>query len=125
MMKSFRHGKRYIEAQQRTAERRQRENDALRLSAEVPRLSALRFEIENGDARYVWPIVIERAPALFRIVCPEDACKDGGHDVTGEVMYALRRSSARMEGQDVCHGQVRSGTCGRVLHYVGLATYGD
>jgi hypothetical protein len=43
--------------------------------------------------------------------------------LTGDVMAALRRSSGRMEGDDVCHGQVGSGTCGRILRYVGVATY--
>ena len=110
-------------AKQRTAERRQRENAAPRLSDEIPRLGDLRFEIENGDFKYAWTIVVERAPALFRFGCPEETCKDGGHDMTLDVMSALRRSSARVEGDDVCQGQVRSGTCGRILRYVGSATY--
>jgi hypothetical protein len=112
-----------FEARQRTVERRQREDAAPRLCKEIPRLGYLRFEIENGDSKYAWPIVVERAPALFNFRCSDDTCKDGGHDMTGAVMSALRRSSGRMEGDDACHGQVGSGTCGRILRYVGVATY--
>jgi hypothetical protein len=114
----------HVEAKQRTVERRQREDHAPRLSAQVPRLAALRFEIENGDSKYTWPIIVERAPALFDIACTEHACRDGGHNLTWDIMAALRASAPLLKGEDVCHGQVGSGTCGRILRYVAVATYG-
>lgn len=112
-----------FEARQRNVERRQREDAAPRLKSEFPRLSGLRLEIENGDSKYAWPIVVAYAPALFNIVCSDGTCKDGGHDVTMDIMAALRKTSARMEGNDVCQGQVGSSPCGRTLRYVGVATY--
>lgn len=111
-----------LEAKKRSAERRQREDEAPRLRDEVPGLTSLRFEIESGDTRYTWHIVVERAPALFHIGCAEPACREGGHDVTAGVLRELRKHSARFEGEHVCTGQVRGAECGRLLRYVATAT---
>lgn len=114
-----------MEAKQRSADRRQREDASARLSAEMPRLATLHFEIENGDNRYVWRIMVERAPALFNIACGEPSCREGGHDLTMNVMRALRMSQTRFEGEDTCQGATRGIPCNRVLRYVGVATYCD
>jgi hypothetical protein len=111
------------EAKQRSAERRLREDEAPRLSAEIRKLTSLQLDIENGTNRYVWRIVVERAPALFVIACPEEGCVNGGHDITHEVTRSLRASATHFDGESSCRGDLRSGTCGRVLKYTATATY--
>ncbi|WP_394848950.1 hypothetical protein LZC95_16040 [Pendulispora brunnea] len=118
------------EASLRYEARKQREDDSPRLRAEVPTLETLKLEIEerrgnttNPETTYIRRIVVESAPALFALVCGERDCEDGGHDITYAVMAGLRRGSTKFEGEDVCHGSVRTTTCGRVLHYKATATY--
>ncbi len=77
----------------------------------------------NGGNQYLWRIVVERAPALFEIPCPEPACTNGGHDITRSVMQALRASSPTFEAEFTCQGDVAAGSCGRILKYVAKATY--
>src|SRR5580692_1192629 len=104
----YMHNRKQSEAALRFAERRKREDDAPRLSAEVPRLLTLRLEIEErsggsvvAEPVHVRRIVVEHAPALFFLPCGE----------------------TRFDGQDVCAGSQGSGQCSRVLHYVAVATY--
>jgi hypothetical protein len=111
------------EAKQRIADRRLREDEAPRLVEEAPRLATLQIDVENGTNRYLWRIVVERAPALFEIPCPEQGCENGGHDLTREIMRALRTSAPRVEGESSCRGDLGQRTCGRVLKYVATATY--
>jgi len=122
--------RRHTDAAARFEARRQREQEAPRLLTEVPSLEGLRIEIEErrsgstvAEANHIRRVVIESAPALFIINCGDRDCHDGGHDVTYTVMSSLRRGAARFEGEDVCHGNVRTTTCGRVIRYVGIATY--
>ena len=122
--------RRNVEAERRSLERRQRQDGATRLQQEAPRLATLRLEIEDhregenfSEVKYVRPIIVERAPALFEIPCQDPACKEGGHDLTATVLRALRACSTRFEGKDGCGGQIRNGSCDRVLRYVGIATY--
>jgi len=68
----YMHYRKQSEAALRFAERRRREDDAPRLSAEVPRLLTLRLEIEErsggsvvAEPVHVRRIVVEHAPALF------------------------------------------------------------
>jgi hypothetical protein len=112
-------------------DRRRREDEAARLRAEVPRLESLVLEIqETGpggglvDQRHIRRIVVEHAPALFDLPCVDRSCEDGGHDVTLEVMRRLREGAARFNGEHTCSGQRGGGQCGRVLRYMGVATYG-
>jgi hypothetical protein len=112
-------------AKQRSADRRLREDGAPRLANEVKKLSSLRLDVENGSSKYAWRIVVERAPALFEVPCPEDQCENGGHDLTRAITHDLRRSATRFEGESVCQGTTPLGVCGRVLKYVGVATYRD
>jgi hypothetical protein len=127
------HGnRRNTEAAQRFAARRQREDEAPRLSTEIPNLASLRLEIEEraggsvvAEPKHIRRVVIDSAPALFVLSCGDARCKDGGHDVTSSILRALRSGDTTFEGEDVCNGSLGSGQCSRVLHYVGSATYND
>jgi hypothetical protein len=126
----YMHNRKQSEAALRFAERRKREDDAPRLSAEVPRLLTLRLEIEErsggsvvAEPVYVRRIVVEHAPALFFLPCGDTRCRDGGHDITHTVLRSLHTNETRFEGQDVCTGSPGSGQCSRVLHYTAVATY--
>jgi hypothetical protein len=119
------------EAQQRAAERRRREDDALRLRAEVPFLSSLRLQLEERRGGEVIPetahirrIVVESAPALFLVPCGDSTCKEGGHDLTARLMERLRAKTEQFEGEDTCRGQTPTGGCPRLLRYTATATYG-
>ena len=118
------------DAAERYAERRRREEEAPRLAATVPGLESLKLEIEERragsslpEAAHVRRIVVERAPALFVLPCHDSACKEGGHDVTLDVLRALRERQESFTGEHPCQGQVGSADCRRVLVYVGTATY--
>jgi hypothetical protein len=118
-------------AAQRAAERRERENSAPRLAAEVPDLVSLRLEIEERSGsmavmqpKYIRRIVVPSAPALFLVPCGDSNCTDGGHDVTGSVIQALRLHRSRFSGEEGCRGSLGSGTaCNRVLHFDAVAEY--
>jgi hypothetical protein len=114
----------------RTAERRQREDEAPRLAAMIPGLQGLRLEvlehsssIARPESAHVRHVVVANAPALFVMPCHDTQCKDGGHDLTHEILAALRRRNARFEGEDACRGTVGSAGCSRTLGYVAVATY--
>ena len=122
--------RRHGEAAQRFADRRQREDEARRLHEELPQLESLRLEIEErratagvAEASHIRRIVVESAPALFILTCGDPSCRDGGHDVTHMIMRALQHGDTRFDGEDTCQGSVGTATCGRVLRYVGIATY--
>jgi hypothetical protein len=124
--------KRQTEAKLRADERRQREDDAPRLKQQISTLRELCLEIEErvGSAsssvgRYVRHVVIDRAPALFEIKCGDERCRDGGHDLTNEIMRGLRSSALEFQGEDACYGTLGSGSaaCGRVLRFVARAKY--
>lgn len=117
------------EAQQRSIDRRRREDDAPRLSREVPNLETLALEIVDGrdgavgGTTHIRRIQVASAPALFELTCGTRDCKDGGHDLTSEIMRALRASKTRFEGSDECRGARGSSECGCMLRYVATATY--
>jgi len=126
----MRFNRKFSAAAQRHAERRQREDEAPRLSKEVPDLVDLSFEVEeltsgvaDGQQRYVRRIVVEHAPAMFLLPCGDSRCTDGGHDVTYAVMRALRAHEKTFEGEDSCSGTIGSANCRRVLHYQAKAEY--
>ncbi len=114
----------------RAAERRERENAAPRLSSEVPDLASLRLEVEERSGtisamqpKYIRLIVVTSAPALFLIPCGDSNCTDGGHDVTGMVMSALRAHKTHFGGDDECRGSVGTSVCARVVHFEATAAY--
>jgi hypothetical protein len=103
-------------AAQRFAERREREEGAPRLLALVPGLKSLELDIQERrgswpeptrEGSYVRHVVVSSAPALFFITCHDPECRDGGHELTGAVMRALRSHQARFEAEDPCPGHLR------------------
>ena len=124
--------RRHSEAAQRQTDRRQREDEAPRLLTEVPRLTGLKLEIQENrgggliaEAGHVRRIVIENAPALCMMSCADRSCKDGGHDLTWDIMRALKNGQTRFEGEHTCDGQLGTATCNRLMRYVGIATFRD
>jgi hypothetical protein len=114
----------------RSAERRQREDEAPRLSQEVPELVSLSLEIEERSEgigliqqKHVRRVVVDSAPALFLLPCGDPKCDQGGHDVTQSIMRALRAHNVEFEGEDGCNGSLGAGICRRILHYQGFAKY--
>ena len=116
-------------AAQRYAERRQREDEAPKLCNQVPTLTSLRLEIEEraglGATKYIRTFQIDHAPALFLVPCGDPRCVDGGHDLTTDVLRALRAREASFEGVDECPGSVgtNASPCVRVVHFHGMAEY--
>src|ERR1700691_4968117 len=93
------HGK-SREASERFAERRRREDEAPRLRDEIPSLRTMRLEVEEhratsavAETRHVRIVIVDRAPALFVLPCGDPDCRDGGHDVTSEIMDRLRHGA--------------------------------
>ena len=118
------------EAARRLAERRQREDDAPRLAAAVPQLESLAIRvveaspgISNPLGTYTRRVVVESAPALFVLPCGDSQCRDGGHELTQEILSALRQKKLEFAGEDSCRGAIGSSECRRVLRYVAIATY--
>ena len=118
------------EVTRRTAERRQREDEAPRLAVTIPALQGLRLEvlehsssISHPEHTHVRHVVVASAPALFVVPCHDTQCKDGGHDLTNEILAALRTQKVRFEGEDACSGVVGSAGCSRILGYVAVAEY--
>ena len=124
------HGK-SREAQERFAERRRREDEAPRLRDEAPDLRSLRLVIEEArgttslaEARHVRIVIVDRAPALFIIPCGDPDCRDGGHDVTRELLSNLHTHDKEFVVKDSCNGNVRDVACGRTVQVKASATYG-
>ncbi len=120
------------QAAERARERRDLEDSAARLRDEVPELVSLRLEVSEfeGDrqipeASHIRRIVVEHAPALFLLGCTDQRCVDGGHDLTRDMMRALRSHQSRFDGEHVCPGRTGSADCSRRLHYVAIASYSD
>jgi hypothetical protein len=118
------------EAAARFAERRKREDEAPRLSAELPRLKTLRLaieerrgSIETPETKHTRLVVVAHAPALFLVPCGDPSCLDGGHDVTDTLMRQLRAGAAEVVAEHECQGSVGTSHCGRVLRVRGEATY--
>jgi hypothetical protein len=119
--------KKAIAAAQRSTDRRHQEDDARRLKAAVPDLATLQIEVVEesgaGSTKHRKHIVVERAPALFNIVCGDPRCEEGGHDITHEVMQALYASRETSENSHECTGSTGSAPCTRRISYRVSATY--
>jgi hypothetical protein len=115
------------QAAQRSADHRRREDEAQRLCTSVPGLTSLRLYVSErsltGTTKHVKLIVVDRAPALFVIRCGDGFCKDGEHDITREVMLALRERKLEHEGESDCNGASGAGSCGRSITYRMVAEY--
>ncbi len=110
------------EASERFAERRKREDEAPRLHDEVPGLRTLRLEVEEqrasstvAETKHVRIVVVDHAPALFVLPCGDGDCRDGGHDLTGEILARLRHGATDFTVEDRCYGSVRDVPCGRIV----------
>lgn len=122
--------RRNLEAAQRAAARRQREDDAPRLRDKVPGLESLKLEIDEvrgaeavAGASHIRRVVVEHAPALFVIPCSDRECKEGGHDVTEPILADLGAQKQAFDGQHACAGQVGTAPCGLTMRYRATATY--
>jgi hypothetical protein len=97
--------------------------------AEVPDLLSLVIEIAErkgetaAETTHLRRVVVASAPAHFEIPCTDASCQGGGHDITYGIMRALREHRVSFGGADLCHGNVGSASCGRVLRYAASATY--
>jgi hypothetical protein len=123
-------GRRDLAAGERFAERREREDRAPRLSETVPALDALTLQIRETSASGSCPeaahlrrVVVEHAPALIFIVCHDSYCRDGGHDISREVLRALGHGQTEFTGEHRCRGHVGNRDCERTLHFAGAARY--
>jgi hypothetical protein len=114
----------------RFQERRQRENDAPRLTAEVPRLETLRLEVEESrgaaampETKHVRHVVVAHAPALFLLPCGDTSCRDGGHDLTRAILAHLAHGKTEFTVEETCSGTIGTASCGRAIHVRARATY--
>jgi hypothetical protein len=112
---------------QRAIERREREASAPRLSDCCPALSTLRIQVQDhyglGVTKYVRHIPVERAPAYFVIACGDGACDSAGHDITHEVLFALRKGALEFSSEHACDGSIGKGVCTRTIHFTLNAEY--
>ncbi len=120
------------EAAERARQRQQTEDDAPRLSTEVPNLKSLKLtysynrgEARIGESTHSRLVVVERAPALFVVPCSDRDCKDGGHDLTSDVMRGLRAGRERFEGSAPCNGSLGSAAapCTGAVAFVAIASF--
>lgn len=125
-----RYGRRHGEVEERTLERRRREDGAPRLIEKVPNLETLRLELKERrgglplpESAHVRPIPVAHAPALFELPCLDGACKEGGHDLTDTFIRRLQSGATSFTGEDACRGQTGSAECQRVLEYSVTATF--
>ena len=123
----YNNSKKFGAAAVRSVERRRREQEAPRLAHEVPGLKSLRIEVvehlPTGSSKHVKLVVVDHAPALFVLPCGDRDCHDGDHDLTHEVMRALRARQKELSGESRCEGTVRSGNCNRSISYHVAAEY--
>ncbi len=123
---------RFRDGAQRFQERRQRENEAPRLKAQVPRLSKLRLEVEERrgstalpESKHVRHVQVEHAPALFALTCGDSSCKDGGHDITHSMLRHLQNGATDFEIEDECSGSIGTAHCGRTMRVHATAVYSE
>jgi hypothetical protein len=119
-----------IEREERLVLRHERETAAGKLLAKIPDLMSLSLGIHEvrpdglaSETQYIRRVVVEHASALFEMPCSYAYCKDGGYDVTREVLDGLVSRKARFEGERACRGSCGASDCTRVLRYVATATY--
>lgn len=119
------------EALTRSRSRKQKDDVARRLSEVLPELASLQLEISEIPAPTAEPrdivsyrkhIIVDRAPARFELPCHDHKC-DGAHNITQNVLGALRRKERCIEGSDPCGGQTKLGACPYEMQYVIMATY--
>jgi hypothetical protein len=129
-MMSFPNRRKNIEREERRELRYQREDAAGKLLKKVPDLTSLNLAIHEkrpsgciNETHYIRRVVVEHAAALLEVPCSHPDCNDGGYDITREVLFALAAHQARFEGEHTCRGTTGMCDCGRLLKFVGTATY--
>lgn len=107
-----------------------REDAAARLQDMVPDLARLRFELyeTSGERRVldstrIQHVIVPRAAALFEVGCSDAGCRDGGFDVTAEVLRALRHGMSEFSGESCCFGSIGDRPCERVLRFRAVAEW--
>ena len=108
-------------------ERRQREDNAPRISGVLPQLSELSIHVDEHSTitspRYVRRVVVQSAPALFIVPCSDPNCADGGHDISSDVIKSVRSGLRTFTGTHVCNGQNGTRVCSRTIWYRCEAAY--
>ncbi|HTB77122.1 MAG TPA: hypothetical protein VK762_27950 [Polyangiaceae bacterium] len=119
--------RRNSQAALRFAERRRREDEAQKLCQQVPDLASLEIVIEErsgaGGTKHIRRFMVDHAPALFLVACGDLRCTEGEHDLTHEIMRALRARQTSFRGSDACAGSIGPSSCLRVIHFEGTARY--
>ena len=114
-------------AAQRSIARRQREDGAPRLRDSVSALLSLEIELVEdagtSSTKHRKHVVIASAPALFLIPCGDQECRDGGYDITMEVMSSLQQGRGHVAGEHFCQGQLGTVPCSRRLQYQTCAVF--
>jgi hypothetical protein len=117
------------EATIRFEERRQRERTAPRLTERIPTLATLRLNVSESQGviaanpKYARIFAVETSPAVFAIACANPSCRDGGHDLTHEVLRGLSDGKTEFALDERCRGIVGTADCSRILHVEVAATY--
>ena len=118
------------EAAARRKARKERDDASPRLRAVVPAIVSLDLEIDvsrDGTVmqalRHVKRCPVEHAPAVFVIDCTDRECRDGGHDLTEEMLSQLRAGRERFHLEQRCPGRTSARDCGRVATVRAVATY--
>jgi hypothetical protein len=112
------------------SERWKREDAAPRLATEVPSVKTLALVLKDSrglqgvsGTERTQHVIVDRAAALFEVACADPKCEDGGHDLTHEVISALKRRQEQFEGTSECRGSVGGAPCRCTLNYRATATY--
>lgn len=107
-----------------------REDAAARLQDMLPALARLRFELYeiSGERRVldstrIQHVIVPRAAALFEVGCSDAGCRDGGFDITAEVLRPLRDGMSYFFGESCCFGSVGDRPCERVLRFRAVAEW--
>lgn len=118
------------EAAERFNERRRQEDEAPRLREVAPDLLSCRIEIAerradvtSTDVSHTRHIVVAHAPALLIVPCSDPSCRDGGHDITTQLLRGFHDRRVEIRGEDSCNGTIGTAHCGRVLTFTAAAKY--
>jgi len=114
-------------AAQRAMDRKKREDDSPRLKDLIPKLATLQIGVVEfagtNTTKHKRHVVIARAAALFEVPCADKDCQEGGHDITHDVMRALKQGQTVATGEHACEGNVGSARCTRHIQFEVTATY--
>jgi hypothetical protein len=60
---------------------------------------------------------------MLIVPCSDPACRDGGHDITSELLRGFRARRVEIRGEDACNGDIGTVHCGRVLTFTAIAEF--